>query len=207
VVNDCQAGVLRDVAPSKPFCSSAATIGSPHMLPLAPRRTVFFPQRWLLGDCVHPLEEISKLLTVVHDMEGDGEPECEDIRRALLAFADELEAPLEFSRRSDGSALFEIDLGGIPLGCQHEVDASPLLCHVIEMCWDIVANATINTDWMNDWYTTHLAIIPGNGGDKLLLRTTRSPEGLTNSGSGKPGANDAAAGNPLPLCQNAGPHG
>ena len=77
-------------------------------------------------------------------------------------------------RRSDGSVLLEINLDGIPLGCQHFVDEAPRLGDLIELMRGLVAESTTSTEWMQSWHATQLVIIAGHQGDKVLLRTQRS---------------------------------
>ena len=74
-----------------------------------PRRTVFFPQGWGLGECMDLGESVHSSLEVLHDLAADGEAgndddtSYEDIRRQVLTFADEIEKPLDIVPRSDGS--------------------------------------------------------------------------------------------------------
>ena len=141
-----------------------------------PRRTIFFPPCWGLDGCDDPLETIERLLEIIHDMEGDGVAGCDDMREDTSAFADELEAPVCVKRLIDDSVLFEIDLDGVPIGCQREVPEQPSLYEIVEMLHDVAASATNDLRWMSDWYATQLAIVPIGDCDKLLLRTKRIPK-------------------------------
>lgn len=53
-----------------------------------PRRTLFFPRCWCLDDCLQPLAAVSELLTIVHDIEGEGGAGCDEMRQDLLISAD-----------------------------------------------------------------------------------------------------------------------
>ncbi len=138
------------------------------------RRTIFLPKYWPLQDLMFPQQSISEHLLMVHDMEGDGEPECDESRRQLLMFSEELEEAVEVRRSSNGNVIFEINLGGIPVGYRQEISAQPTLREILETAWDVLSDCTADTDhWTIGWYATHVLIKPWiaeDGEDKILIR-------------------------------------
>lgn len=140
-----------------------------------PRRTFFLPQCWPLSDLMEPHRSVSESLLVLHDMAGDGEVDCDYARQTILTFSDELHYLVELTRSAEGDIIFEIDLDGVPLGYRKEVNESPTLAELLESAWDVAADCTVGTDWMDSWYATHLLIAPWSGKDgenKVVVRCT-----------------------------------
>jgi hypothetical protein len=126
---------------------------------------------------MYPQQSVSEHLLIVHDMECDGEPDCDGIRQELLTFSEELDEAVEVKRSPNGDVIFEIDLGGIPLGYRQEISVQPTLREILETAWNVISDCTVGSEtWMSDWYATHVLIKPwiGEAGEeKILIRCVR----------------------------------
>ena len=133
------------------------------------RRTIFLPKYWSLRDLMYPQQSVSENLLIVHDMEYDGEFDCDERRQELLTLSDELDEVVEVTRSASGNVVFEIDLGGIPLGHRQEIAAQLTLGELLETAWDVITDCTGGTEsWISDWYATHVLIKPwiGEAGER-----------------------------------------
>lgn len=99
------------------------------------RRTIFLPKYWSLRDLMYPQQSVSENLLIVHDMEYDGEFDCDERRQELLTLSDELDEVAEVTRSASGNVVFEIDLGGIPLGRRQDIAAQLTLGELLENAW------------------------------------------------------------------------
>lgn len=46
--------------------------------------------------------------------------------------------------------MFEIDIGGIPIGYREQISNTPMLREILETAWDVISDCTVGDNWMHD---------------------------------------------------------
>jgi hypothetical protein len=127
---------------------------------------------------MYPQQSISENLLILHDMECDGEFDCDERRQERLTFSDELDEVVEVTRSARvATSSSRLTLEESRLATRQEIAAQLTLGELPDTAWDVITNCTGGTEnWMSDWYATHVLIklwIGEADKEKLLIRCVR----------------------------------